>query len=91
MIKVPATPSGIPAIRTLIGKGINVNVTLIFSLQAYSQVRQAYLSGLKDFELMGGDLSTVASVASFLPHLRHIYAPLKASTSKWTFACSFSS
>ena len=65
MIKVPATPSGIPAIRTLIGKGINVNVTLIFSLQAYSQVRQAYLSGLKDFELMGGDLSTVASVASF--------------------------
>ena len=65
MIKVPATPSGIPAIRTLIGKGINVNVTLIFSIQAYSQVRQAYLSGLKDFELMGGDLSTVASVASF--------------------------
>jgi len=65
MIKVPATPAGIPAIRTLIGKGINVNVTLIFSLQAYSNVRQAYLLGLNDFDNIGGDLSSVASVASF--------------------------
>ena len=65
MIKVPATPAGIPAIRSLIGKGINVNVTLIFSLQAYSDVRQAYLLGLNDFETIGGDLSSVASVASF--------------------------
>ena len=65
MIKVPATPAGIPAIRTLIGKGINVNVTLIFSLQAYSNVRQAYLLGLNDFDNRGGDLSSVASVASF--------------------------
>ena len=65
MIKVPATPAGIPAIRSLIGKGINVNVTLIFALQAYSDVRQAYLLGLNDFETIGGDLSSVASVASF--------------------------
>ena len=65
MIKVPATPAGIPAIRTLIGKGINVNVTLIFSLKAYADVREAYLLGLNDFEKIGGDLSGVASVASF--------------------------
>ena len=65
MIKVPATPEGIPAIRALIGRGVNVNVTLIFSLDMYSQVREAYVSGLEDLERAGGDLSAVASVASF--------------------------
>ena len=65
MIKVPATPQGIPAIRRLIGEGINVNVTLIFSLDAYRQVRQAYIEGLKDLARSGGDLSKVSSVASF--------------------------
>ena len=65
MIKVPATPQGIPAIRGLIGKGININVTLIFSLDAYEQVREAYIAGLEDLEKAGGDLSSVASVASF--------------------------
>ena len=65
MIKVPATPAGIPAIRQLISDGINVNVTLIFSLDAYAEVREAYVSGLEELELAGGDPSCVSSVASF--------------------------
>jgi transaldolase len=65
LVKVPATPEGIPAIRQLIGEGISVNVTLIFSLQRYLEVIDAYLSGLEHFHEMGGDLSSVASVASF--------------------------
>ena len=65
MIKVPATPEGIPAIRELIGEGLNVNVTLIFSLVAYSKVREAYISGLEHLERVGGDPASVASVASF--------------------------
>ena len=65
MIKVPATPEGIPAIRTLIGEGINVNVTLIFSLDMYAQVRDAYIDGLDALIKSGGDPSRVASVASF--------------------------
>lgn len=65
MIKVPATPEGIPAIRTLIGEGINVNVTLIFSLDMYAQVRDAYIDGLDALIKSGGDPARVASVASF--------------------------
>ena len=65
LIKVPATPEGIPAIRQLIGQGVNVNVTLIFSLEAYAQVREAYIAGLEDLSEKGGDLSSIASVASF--------------------------
>ena len=65
MIKVPATPEGIPAIRALIGEGINVNVTLIFSLDAYAQVRDAYIGGLEDLASAGGNPADVASVASF--------------------------
>ena len=65
LVKVPATPEGIPAIRRLIGEGINVNVTLIFSLDAYQQVREAYIAGLEDLDGSGGDVSRVASVASF--------------------------
>ena len=65
MIKVPATPKGLPAIRQLIADGINVNVTLIFSLDMYARVREAYVSGLEDLAASGGDLSAVASVASF--------------------------
>jgi transaldolase/glucose-6-phosphate isomerase len=68
MVKVPATPSGIPAIRQLIGEGINVNVTLLFSIGAYEAVAEAYMSGLETYlvsaagrERLGG----VASVASF--------------------------
>ncbi|HLF61728.1 MAG TPA: transaldolase [Acidimicrobiia bacterium] len=65
LVKVPATPEGVPAIRSLIGEGISVNVTLIFSLERYVEVMDAYLSGLEDFRSAGGDLSTIASVASF--------------------------
>ena len=65
MIKVPATSEGVPAIRELIGRGVNVNVTLIFSLDMYSRVREAYVSGLEDLAHSGGDLSAVSSVASF--------------------------
>ena len=65
MIKVPATAAGIPAIRALIAKEINVNVTLLFSTAAYEQVAEAYLSGLEEHAGAGGDVSRVASVASF--------------------------
>ncbi len=65
MIKIPATPAGIPVIRRLIGEGINVNITLIFSLAQYDAVVEAYLSGLEKLAASGGDLRRVASVASF--------------------------
>ena len=65
LVKVPATAQGIPAIRQLIGEGISVNVTLIFSLRRYREVMDAYLAGLEDFSAMGGSLREVASVASF--------------------------
>ncbi len=65
MIKVPATPAGIPAIEALIGEGINVNVTLMFSLAHYDAVAEAYIAGLEKLAAEGGDLSKVASVASF--------------------------
>jgi len=65
MIKVPATAQGIPAIQQLIAEGINVNVTLLFSQDAYEQVAQAYVAGLEHFASAGGDVSRVASVASF--------------------------
>lgn len=65
MIKVPATLAGIPAIETLIGEGINVNVTLMFSLADYDAVAEAYLSGLESLTANGDDISKVASVASF--------------------------
>jgi transaldolase/glucose-6-phosphate isomerase len=65
MIKVPGTPEGLPAIRQLISEGINVNVTLLFSQQVYEQVAEAYIAGLEQLAANGGDLSRVASVASF--------------------------
>lgn len=65
MIKVPATPEGLPAIRTLIGEGINVNVTLIFSVAMYEQVAQAYIDGLRKLQADGRPLRFVSSVASF--------------------------
>src|SRR5262245_32834031 len=65
MIKVPATPQGIPAIHQLISEGINVNVTLLFAQEAYEQVADAYIAGLERFAARGGDPKRVASVASF--------------------------
>ncbi len=65
MIKIPATEAGLPAITEVIGSGINVNVTLMFSLQNYIEVANAYIAGLEKLDQAGGDLSQVASVASF--------------------------
>ena len=65
MVKVPGTRPGLPAIRTLIGEGINVNVTLLFSQKVYEEVAEAYIAGLEDFVAKGGDPHKVASVASF--------------------------
>src|SRR5215475_2499179 len=65
MIKVPATPEGLPAVEQLIGEGISVNITLLFSQKVYLQVAEAYLSGLEKYVAGGGDPSHVASVASF--------------------------
>jgi transaldolase len=65
MIKIPGTREGIPAIEETIAAGINVNVTLIFSLDRHAKVIEAYLTGLERLAASGGDLSTVASVASF--------------------------
>jgi transaldolase / glucose-6-phosphate isomerase len=65
MVKVPATAEGLPAIRHLIGKGISINITLLFSQKVYVQVAEAYLKGLEEYVAGGGDPSHVASVASF--------------------------
>jgi transaldolase / glucose-6-phosphate isomerase len=65
MIKVPATPEGLPAIERLIGEGISINITLLFSQDVYRQVVEAYLKGLEKYVGKGGDASHVASVASF--------------------------
>jgi transaldolase / glucose-6-phosphate isomerase len=65
MVKVPATPAGIPAIRRLIGRGINVNITLLFAVEVYEQVVEAYLAGLEELARTGGDVAKIGSVASF--------------------------
>ncbi|WP_028808440.1 transaldolase [Streptomyces canus] len=65
MIKIPATKAGLPAITEVIGLGISVNVTLIFSLERYREVMDAYLAGLEKAAKKGLDLSTIHSVASF--------------------------
>jgi transaldolase len=65
MIKIPATPAGIPAIRQALSEGININITLIFALENYKQVADAYLSALEERVSEGKDISHMASVASF--------------------------
>ncbi len=65
MVKIPATKAGIPAIRKSIAAGVNINITLIFSLQRYQEVMDAYLSGLEDRLKAGGEIGSIASVASF--------------------------
>ncbi len=65
MVKVPATTEGLPAIEHLIGEGISINITLLFSQDVYRQVAEAYLAGLEQYVGRGGDPSHVASVASF--------------------------
>ncbi len=65
MIKVPATPEGIPAIQQLVSEGININVTLLFSQTVYERVAEAYMTGLEILAAKTGSLSGVAGVASF--------------------------
>src|SRR6185437_446323 len=64
MVKVPATPAGIPAIRALTGRGLNINITLLFAVGVYEQVVEAYIAGLEDLAKAGGDVSRIGSVAS---------------------------
>jgi transaldolase len=64
-VKIPATPAGLPAIEAAIADGINVNVTLMFSVDVYRDVARAYITGLRRRHERGGDVSRVASVASF--------------------------
>ena len=65
MIKVPGTAEGLPAIRQLIGEGININITLLFAQEVYEKVAEAYIGGLEDLAARGGNLKKMASVASF--------------------------
>jgi transaldolase/glucose-6-phosphate isomerase len=65
MIKVPGTAEGLPAIRQLIGEGININITLLFAQDVYVKVAEAYIAGLEDLAGHGGNLKKMASVASF--------------------------
>ena len=65
MVKVPATPEGLPAIQQLTGKGLNINITLLFSQKVYIEVARAYIAGLEKLVADGGDPSHIASVASF--------------------------
>lgn len=65
LVKIPATPEGVPAIEAMIAEGHSINITLIFSLGRYAEVIEAYLAGLEAFAERGGDLAGVHSVASF--------------------------
>jgi transaldolase len=65
MVKIPSTPAGLPAIRQALAEGININITLMFSLDNYHQVAEAYLSALEESLAAGKDISRIASVASF--------------------------
>ncbi len=65
MIKIPGTEEGLPAITEVLGSGINVNVTLIFSTERYKKVVEAFMAGLEKYDADGGDISRHASVASF--------------------------
>jgi transaldolase len=65
MIKIPGTEEGLPAIIEVLGSGINVNVTLIFSTESYRKVIEAFMSGLEKYDAAGGDIRRHASVASF--------------------------
>lgn len=65
MIKVPATKEGLPAVTKLLASKVNVNVTLIFSIERHQEVMEAYLAGIEQLAANGGKLSTIASVASF--------------------------
>jgi transaldolase len=65
LVKIPGTAEGLPAIQQCLGEGININVTLLFGLDRYGEVIEAYITGLEELDRNGGDLTKIASVASF--------------------------
>ncbi len=65
MIKVPGTPEGLPAVEHLLSQGVNINITLLFSVKVYEEVARTYIRGLEKLVANGGDVSKAASVASF--------------------------
>ncbi len=65
LIKIPGTPEGVPAIRQCLSEGININITLLFGIESYTQVAHAYVDALRERHQRGEDLSRLASVASF--------------------------
>ena len=65
MIKIPATPEGLPVVRQTLAEGMNINITLIFSIEDYREVAEAYISALEERNAEGKDISHIASVASF--------------------------
>lgn len=79
MIKVPATPAGVDAFRELTARGVNVNVTLIFSKKQYLDVLHAYVDGLEMLHKSGGDVSAVHSVASVFVSRYDVYVDAKLS------------
>ena len=79
MIKIPATLEGLPAITATLAKGISVNVTLIFSLERYEQVIDAYIEGIAQADANGHDLKHIGSVASFFFILSEIQSALRFS------------
>jgi transaldolase len=64
-VKIPATPAGLPAIEAAIAEGININITLMFSVEVYRDVARAYIAGLRRRRASGGEIGRIASVASF--------------------------
>ncbi|WPU96924.1 transaldolase [Mucilaginibacter sabulilitoris] len=85
MIKIPGTQQGVPAVRRCIASGININITLLFSLDRYSEIIEAYISGLEERLSEGKDISKVASVASFfLSRIDVVVDPLLKDTEKAT-------
>src|SRR4029079_17992656 len=65
MVKIPGTAEGLPAIQQALSEGININITLLFAQEVYVKVAEAYIAGLEQFAKNGGDVSRMASVASF--------------------------
>ena len=65
LVKIPGTAEGIPAIQQCLGEGININVTLLFGLDRYGEIIEAFITGLEELDRNGGDLGKIASVASF--------------------------
>jgi transaldolase/glucose-6-phosphate isomerase len=65
MVKIPGTPEGLPAVQQALSEGININITLLFAQDVYVKVAEAYIAGLEQLAARGGDVSKMASVASF--------------------------